>query len=234
MIDITTKFLYHLVVNAQNVNFLDYFRFAYYSNFHGSVPPLFKEQSGRTVLIDLYQPVDVLFQQMKSNYRNEVRRAEKEEIKFETEKDICAFVKYYNAFALQKGLKKISSYQIEKYRDYFLTKAVWNDKVLSMHACFIDAQQSICYLLYSASNRLSNEEDSKLIGYANKFLHFSEFKMCKELNLKYYDFSGIVEDPENKQEYGIGLFKKGFGGNIVTTKHCTSPFMTFLLRFISR
>lgn len=234
MISIYSSIYYHLVINSKNVDIKDYFRLALYTDYNGVKPIMFKEKLGKTVRVDLTQDIDEIFGKMKTNYRNEVRRAIKEGIEFYQSSDLESFICFYNSFAEKKGLQKISSRNVSKYPNYFLTKAVYKGAILCYHALIYDEVAQKVYLLYSASNRLDDEIDTKIIGIANKFLHYKEFELFKNNNVKLYDFSGIVEDPNNREEYGIGNFKKGFGGDIVEYNALYSPIMYLVLLLTNR
>ena len=231
MIDIETNKFYHLVINGTKVSTADYFRFACYTAFEGDSPLLFKKKEYKTSVIDLTQSLDEITSKMKSNYRNEVNRAGKEGVEFLKTENVDEFVEYYNDFATKRGLSLISVNHITKYHNIVLTKAVLGDLILAYHVTYMDNDIKKASLLYSASNRLSDNVDTKLIGFANKYLHVKEFELFKSLGYEVYDFSGLVEDPNNKQEYGIGLFKKGFGGEIIECKTYYSPLMALAMLF---
>ena len=81
-----------------------------------------------------------------------------------------------------------------------------------MHANIIDEDNNTATLLYSASIRLSDGVDRKDIGFSNRFLHYKEFILFKQNNLRQYDFNGISIDPDDKERYAISQFKASFGG----------------------
>ena len=231
MIDIKTNKFYHLVINGSKISSIDYFRLAYYTSYNGETPLLFKEKKYITSVIDLTLSLDDISSKMKSNYRNEVKRAGNEGVEFELTEEIDEFIKYYNDFASKRGLSSISKNNVTKYPNFVLTKATYGNNILAYHVTYMDDDIKKASLLFSASNRLSDNVDTKLIGFANKYLHFKDFEYFKEMGYTIYDFSGLVEDPNNKQEYGIGLFKKGFGGEIVECKSIYSPIMALALLF---
>lgn len=233
MISVTKKKLYHLTIYSDVVNFLDYFRLATYTAYKGKRPVLFQKDQRVTSIISLDQSVDDIFQHMKSNYRNEIRKAISLGISAIVDNDVEAFLKYYNSFAVKRGLACISNSNINDYPSYYITKAIYNDKVISYHAYIVDKENGIVRLLYSASNRLDDDIDTKTIGFGNKYLHYFDFEFFKTMGIKEYDFAGVCEDPNDKEKYGIGQFKKGFGGEIVNTYTYNSPLMAILLFFKS-
>lgn len=174
---------------------------------------------------------DEIFSGIKSNFRNEIRRAEKEGVTLAIEENVASFVKYYNDFAIQKGLYAITTKNVVKYPSSIITKAIGpSAEVLTYHAYIIDEDDKRVYLLYSASNRLDESVDTKLIGYANKFLHFKDIEMFKQKGMAIYDFNGIGGGGDfSKPATGIRLFKMSFGGTTVPTFNYYSPLMSLSL-----
>jgi len=223
--------LYHLCVGAHNVLLVDNFRLACYSDFLGVPPKFFKVQKRRTSIVNLESSMDNILSAMKSNTRNEIRRAIRDNYIFETTKDTKYFVSFYNSFAQQKGLDKISQKDITKYQDIILSLARLGNDILSMHATIIDKMRKKAFLLYSASSRFSNIGMCKQIGISNRFLHFKDLEFFKDEGLLLYDFSGVSENIEEPEKYKIGLFKKGFGGEMIDTVTVYSPIMSLLMKF---
>lgn len=214
------------------ISFIDNFRLAVYNQYRGEKRPpwLWRCRQGNTSVIDLSRPMDDIFSGIKSNFRNEIRRAEKEGVTLAIEDDVVSFVKYYNDFAVQKGLFSISANNITKYSSNIITKAVGpTGEILTYHAYLIDKEENRASLLYSASNRLHESVDTKLIGYANKFLHFKDMEMFKQKGMTIYDFNGIGSDDFSKPATGIRLFKMSFGGTTVPTLNYYSPLMSLAL-----
>ena len=64
-----------------------------------------------------------------------------------------------------------------------------------------------------------DKEKAKLIGYANRLIHWEAIKYAKEKGIKEYDLGGIFSDEEvekDKVKMGIRSFKLSFGGESVT------------------
>ena len=222
MIEIKEK-LYHLVIRGDRVDWIDYFRPACYTDFKGNKPCLFSCRRSKTIIIDLRQDMETIMSGIKSNFRNEIRRAEREGVVFSNQRDVKWFIDYYNDFAEKKGLNIISEHHVSKYPIFYITTAEKDGVVLTAHVSYIDNDLKTAYLLFSASPRLDGLVDSKLIGFSNKYLHYKDFEFFKGEGLNYYDFSGFSDDPNDKEKYGIGQFKKSFGGEIRETHSYYSP-----------
>lgn len=222
MIEIKEKF-FHLVIRGSKVDWMDYFKPACYTDFRGKKPFLFSCRNSKTIVVDLRQDMEAIMSGIKSNFRNEIRRAEREGVFFSNQRDVKWFVGYYNDFAEKKGLSKISEHHVTKYPLFYITTAEKEDVVLTAHVSYVDKDLKTSYLLFSASPRLDGVVDSKLIGFSNKFLHYKDFEFFKGEGLNYYDFSGFSDDPNDKEKYGIGQFKKSFGGDVKETRTYYSP-----------
>lgn len=213
MLDLSTSCFYKLKINANHVDFVDFFRPSQYNGFQGKIPRFMKKDVRHTLVIDLTQTEDEIMQGMKSNTRNEVRRAIRENFFFEPVTNHDEFVEFYNEFAMEKNIETINKGHLHKYgENLLLFKSGVNGITMTMHASFIDNDLKQVALLYSASVRFGEGIDKKNVGFSNRFLHYMEFLKFKELGYKTYDFEGVCTDPEDKERYPIGQFKSGFGG----------------------
>ena len=211
----------------------DIFRIVQYFGFRGEVakvPRSFQVLRGRSCFTDLTQDLDGLLARMKSNTRNEIRRAAKEGVQFEVVNDIDQFVPFYNAFCRSKGFNDYATKaRLAKFRNLLITRAVYGDDVLAMHANVLDDESKASLLMLSCSRRLDKNVNSKLIGWGNRFLHYKDLEYLKNSGYEYYDWSGVCMDP-NDSQYTIGQFKLSFGGVLVESITLRSP----LFRIVSK
>lgn len=199
---------------ANHVSLLDLIVPATYQHYEGRyIPLLYKKTRRYTNVIDLTQDTEVLLAKMKSNTRNEVRRAEREGVVCEFTEDLAGFVPFYNAFAQEKGLdSSLTIHGLEQYGNVLVGVSKHDEAVLSMHATAFDDCLHKALLLYSCSPRIEEDVDRKLIGRGNRYLHFREFEHFKQMGMTEYDWNGVCLDPEQTERYNIGLFKQAFGG----------------------
>lgn len=213
MLDISNSKFYKLKLNASKVDIIDFFRPSLYNFFQGRPPFFMKKSCGHTVYIDLTQTEEEILQGCKSNTRNEIRRAIRENFFFEKINDYQEFVDFYNEFAREKNIETISVSHLTKYgNNLLLYKSGLDGVTMTMHASFTDDDIKRVALLYSASVRLNDSIDKKNVGFSNRFLHYREFLEFKSLGYTSYDFNGVCINPEDHARYSIGLFKQGFGG----------------------
>lgn len=232
MLEIKNK-LYTQRFFAESLPLSDIFKAVTYTQYlgaHEKIPFYYKKIYGETATLDLTKPLDVLFQDMKSNTRNEIRRAEKEGCVFEYNYDYDSFVPFYNDFCISKGLKELiyTSATLKKYDKTIITMAKYNGLVLAMHATVVNEQDQCALLLYSCSRRLNENVDRKMIGWGNRYLHWKEFELFKKMGCTRYEWNGVCTNPEKKEVYNISQFKLSFGGNAVPSLGLRSPLFVFL------
>ena len=216
---------------ADKLPLSDLWKAVYYAGYRGdrsSIPFYYKIINGETAITDLRQTPEELLSRMKSNTRNEIRRAEREGIEFSKNVSYEEFVPLYNEFSLLKGLNdKCSIERLAKYNKTIITKASYNGQTLAMHANVINKESKFAFLLFSCSPRLDDSVDKKMIGWGNRFLHFKELEYFKLEGIETYDWSGVCTD-ENDERYSISSFKLSFGGEVRESLVIESPLYVFL------
>ena len=200
---------------AEDLKTIDFYKFVSYSYMRRDINnPLFIKKHRYTLLIDLTQNTDTIFEKYKTNTRNEIRRAVKEEVDFDLETNLTYFISFYNDFAIKKGQSLLSYNSLSKIKPLTITKASQNNKTIVMHSYITDIKTKTVRLIYSASNRLDTDSDRRLIGWANRFLHHQDMLYFKEKNIKTYDLGGTAHHTKKKDNHHIAKFKKEFGGKI--------------------
>lgn len=234
MIVSSNGFWYKSKTNAMSVNVCDKFRLSLYAPYLGKIPKGMKVLSGHTSIIDLTQSEEDILLGMKSNTRNEIRRAIREHFSFEKVESLDEFITFYNNFSQEKKLSEINKKHLLKYKEHVVMyRSGIGGVTLSMHATILDPEVKKAALLYSASVRLDYGCDRKNVGFSNRFLHYMEFLEFKKIGYRFYDFSGVCIDSNKPEKYSIGQFKKGFGGVEVDTIQLMSYSMALAL-FIRR
>ncbi len=176
-----------------------------------------------TLISDLTQDEDTLLSLMNKNYRNEIRRAEREgaEAYFYKACDILEdntildeFVEVYMRFCeAMDNVKLKHDLDMKKVWNYIsndcvlLTKGIQSDAVV-FHLYVMDSSNAV--LCYSASD-FRDSKDRALAGRLNKMLHWKDMLHLKSLGCKAYDW-GNVSTADTEKYNGIDVFKAGFGG----------------------
>lgn len=219
---------------ATKTSVLDWFIPTAYEHYEGKVPFFYTETKGNTSYIDLSLELEDILSSMKSNTRNEVRRAIKEGCTFEVNRDYDSFIPFYNDFCKMKGLDKPTTKEdMLRFKEVVITIALHERAVLAMHATVIDREASVAMLLYSCSARLEDGVDKKMIGWGNRYLHYKDFEYFKSIGLKRYDWNGVCVDESQPEKYNIGLFKMAFGGSLVDNIKLDSPARRIALKTMS-
>ena len=229
--------------HSRSLSLKDVFRIAFYGNFIGApsrISRFFHKNYYHSLHINLLLSEDELYKGLKSNTRNEINRAINASCEFLDCISIENFVEFYNVFASKKGLKPINTTSLTKYgANLKITGVSFQGEMLTLHAYYTDTETGITTLLYSASKRLDNINDSllKLIGYSNRFLHYQDILYFKKIGFLIYDFGGIYLGDDDRSQVGIAQFKKSFGGEIVKiTNYLSFPYLLSLycLKVLSR
>lgn len=230
MLEVKSRFVRNRYF-ATELSCFDIFRAIHYFNYCGdreNVPWYYSKKVGTSCVCDLTLGIDRIMASMKSNTRNEIRRAIKEGCTFHVDDDIDAFVPYYNDFCRSKGLNDYTSKaRILKYKDILSTRVEYNGMVLARHINILDKVGKNAFLMFSCSPRLDENADRRLIGWANKFLHYKELEFLSESGYVKYDWSGICLD-KTDERYSIGQFKLSFGGEITHPLMLRTPLYCLL------
>ena len=211
---------------ATGLSWLDIFTAVHYFNYLGDsskIPWYYARKAGVSCVSDLTLGIEKIMASMKSNTRNEIRRAIKEGCEFRIDDDIDAFVPYYNDFCRSKGLDDYTSKaRILKYKDILSTRVEHHGVALARHINILDKAGKNAFLMFSCSPRLDENVDRRLIGWANKFLHYKDLEWLVESGFEKYDWSGICLDKDDER-YSIGQFKLSFGGEITRPLMLRTP-----------
>ena len=189
-----------------------------------------------TILIDLEQSKEVLFEQIQKRSREEIRSMlSKTDFFFSaiaegiTRTLLNEFIECYNRFA---NAKKIPAAEVHRLSDYLenglltITRVFdKNNVVVAWHAYRVNADR--VFLIYSITTAYLHT-DSKMkneIGAANKFCHWKDLEYFKNLGVKLYDFGGWYNGNTDKELLGINNFKEKFGG-IITPNYNGIQYVT--------
>lgn len=216
---------------ADRTHWTDLFRPVIYSGYVGDpqhIPFYFGVTVGHSAYTDLKQDMKDIAALMKSNTRNECRRAEREGCVFELVSDMSEYVEFHNRFCISKGLDAIiDEDKLGKYKKILMAKTRLAEVSLAMHVTLLDEDSQRAVLLYSSSCRLEDGIDRKMIGWGNRYLHYKELELLKNMGYETYDWGGICTDTSDPR-YSIGEFKLSFGGKVFENRTLRSPLYSFL------
>lgn len=176
-----------------------------------------------TLQVDLSETPDEIFSHFARNTRAQIRKSgELDDLRFEfidhpTTDQLREFIDFYDAFARSKGMEPIPVARAEAYRvsgQFSLSRVANAYGALTWHANA--AAGGYVSMMYSASHfRSGDDELRKLIGRANRRLHWEELQYFRGQGRRYYDFGGWYAGSTDEQKLSINRFKEEFGGKKV-------------------
>ncbi len=163
----------------------------------------------RNGVLALDQELDALFGALNSGFRNEVRRAEKEGIAVSACAPVDAIDLVYPAYQEFCRSKHIAALPRPLLGHYarggflFLSLASIGGVAVQAHLYIAGAEEAILL----ASFPLPADVPRKLVGWANRALHWADIKALKELGMLRYNLGGMG-NPVTEQTRPIVAFKK--------------------------
>lgn len=177
----------------------------------------------RTLVIDLENEPDDIFISFHRQNKQKIKRAQREGYQHEvlnspTSSEISAFIDFFQAFALWKGIALLPENRFKRSAEAGVISITWmrdeNQIPLCGHAYLHDGNS--VSMIHSASHRVGKDSSQRnRIGRANRLLHWENILYYRHIGVKWYDFSGIFIDPLKEQEQNINEFKRSFGGQEV-------------------
>ncbi|MFN3302028.1 MAG: hypothetical protein ACK413_03320 [Patescibacteria group bacterium] len=167
----------------------------------------------------------------KGSCRWEINKAEKmkDRISIKINENIEDFLNLYNRFVkLKKHTNPISLRILKEYlrfSDIFLL--YFDGKPRVGHLFLRDENIKRVRLLFSATTRLESENEARLSGMLNRYLHWIEIQYFKNLGFKIFDWGGAGT---GKEVENITKFKMSFGGIKVNERNYI--FARFPMRII--
>jgi hypothetical protein len=138
-------------------------------------------------------------------------------------------------FAVSKHLPKLKS-TFYKYQSHVvITKAIYKDEDVVMHAYLFDDNFKRVRLLHSASLfRIEKDPQYRaVIGRANRLLHFKDMCYFKEKGYQEYDLGGYAHGTTDESLLKINQFKDSFGGALVEESDF-SPILARVYTFFNK
>lgn len=183
-----------------------------------------------SLVIDISQDEDSILAGIGPQTRYQIRRcATKDGVSGEfmtrPHDRLDEFANFYDGFARQKGLGPAhrAGLTAAAAANQLVLSAAWRDgEALVWHAYIIFG--STAGLLHTGSQfRGGTTEQTRLIGRANRWLHYEDMLRFKEMGLTKYNWGGLFEDTRTPERAGINRFKEDFGGQRVCTYNALVP-----------
>jgi hypothetical protein len=173
----------------------------------------FLKEACTTLVLDLTESIDDIWKGMNKNWRNQISKAQNENIIVRFNERFEDFHLMNQDFRKRRGLPASFISPEEMSRNYFLFTYERDGTLLGGHLCIKD-DRSIRQL-YSCSNMdQGNDVPRSVRGWANKLSIWEAIKYVKEEGLMEYDFGGYATGKLGEELKGINEFKLGFGGTV--------------------
>jgi hypothetical protein len=174
-----------------------------------------------TLKIDLTKSPDEIFRAFARNTRAQIRKSvDLDDFRFDFlerpgSAELDEFVAFYDAFADSKQLPRLHLPRVLGHLEsgfLSLTRVVGQGRTLVWHANV--RYQTHVGMMFSASHWRTEDspESRKMIGRANRRLHWEELLHFKQQGHHSYDFGGWYEGSADQQKLLINRFKEEFGG----------------------
>ncbi|MGD9804034.1 MAG: DUF2334 domain-containing protein [Hyphomicrobiaceae bacterium] len=177
-----------------------------------------------TLLFDLSLSEDQLLSQMKSLTRRGIRQAiEQSNVKFNAYSPqdlshrsdvLLQFMDFYDVFAKSKGLTLLRREDLLaqcRAGLIWLTNARIDGEILVWH-CHVATHGRARFRYGGSHFRQKDPELRKLIGRANRWLHWQDMRMFRDMSYKIYDMGGWYAGTDDTARLSINQFKESFGG----------------------
>lgn len=197
------------------------------------------KQLFHTLTVDIMQAEESILSGCTPNCRNEIRKGKKIGLDFyagpvkQTDGD------FINRFLSTKKLGRFNrAYLFDP--QSVVCMASLNGVQLATHMYFVSSSVGRTRLVYSAVadpvtlTFQSEVPTQRLIGIANRFLHFSAMLYFKMQGLKLYDFGGIGLEEGDPKIKGINEFKRSFGGTLITEYNYTPLLISTIEKILQR
>lgn len=182
-------------------------------------------QAFHTLHSDLSVGADGYLAAMNSSTRNQVHQMIRQGL-MGTKVGVPEFTEFHNLFAADKAIAGTSVKKLKSLGEsVWLTAAIWQNRALAMHATVVDPETGRARSLLSASARFEEPEERKLIGKANRWLHWWDMCQLHEAGIGLYDWGGVAKNSVDPDKQGINQFKEGFGGFPVEESHYYPVFL---------
>jgi hypothetical protein len=167
----------------------------------------------QTAVIDLRRTEDALLADIKSGYRNEIRRATREGVLHHVDlwpptSSLQRYLDSYRRFAHTKGLRPLDFGRLaalSRRGSLSITTAQVAGEDITYHSYLVDPGQR-ARLLYSHHDvRFTSDVERARI---NKFHHWHDMLFFRQAGVAHYDWGGV----DFAAPAGIASFKMAFGG----------------------
>jgi len=201
---------------------------AYMDCYSNQKPRFFRVENRHTLLTDLTRTPDAIFQSFPKDTRSQIRRCGQEQhFQLNLAGNLAQCRDIYNRFADQRGLSHFTPEDTARIGagNFCLLTMDKGTQAVICHFYLLSPPTGVANLLISASDPqyAGDAEMRKLIGHANRYLHWQGMNYLKMQGFHTYDWGGYVPDTADPVMQGINRFKRTFNGAQVPIYNYYSP-----------
>lgn len=188
----------------------------------------------RTAIVPIDRSDEDIFTGFKANFRNEIRRGDREGLQFSCEPPTRENMRCFSVFLKSRGLGGANLNYCDN-PHAFVTLGHRNTKFFASHLIILSPLQKRARLIYSATAPFGavepddGESQRKIVGTANRWLHYHDMRHFRDLGAVLYDFGGLGNETSGgKKVEGINKFKMGFG-SLEVIEYNQDPIWLYLI-----
>lgn len=172
-----------------------------------------------TILIDLARDQKDIFKDFRSNTRNEIARAAREDVRFTVASNHRRFFELYSAASRHKALPPTSEAYLRALgSNLCVTEGTGGADLVVAHVYVVDRSVARARLIRSISQFRDHDKSlQSTTGRLNRFLHYQDMMYFQAAGVRWYDLGGFHprEISVSQEMRNISEFKASFGGTVV-------------------
>lgn len=206
---------------------------AWLDSYINKKPVLFHQERRHTLLTDLSVDEARIFQNFPKDTRNQIRRCEREQhFTLSLHTPLEQFIPLYNHFAQERRLSPFSYEDAANigHDNYRIFSVDHEGQPIICHLYLLSAATGVINLLISAATSKYNHDTEmrKIMGHANRCLHWQGMRHFKTAGFHTYDWGGYVLNTDDPTMQGINRFKRTFQGTLTPIYNYYSPAYTLI------
>ncbi len=173
-----------------------------------------------TLLIDLSQTEDQIFESFSKSNRKEIRKSinndnliYKMHFKDIDDELIKSFLKAQNKFSKERDLGEWSFDQLKAYAEYnelYISTISTNDNTILSWRVHISSNKRARALVSNSFYHNGDKDFRNLIGRASRLMRWKDISYFKNHGFNIYDFGGWYNGSEDKKKLSINQYKESF------------------------
>lgn len=155
-----------------------------------------------TLVTNLERNEEEIFSRFTKNLRYEIRRAEREGVKYVwlgpemEERDVTEALNFYNEFVESKRfvVSTLTKSWVQPFIDIgalFISEAYIDDRLTAVHIYIADGKHAMLQFSGNLFRESLDNGEKQAVGRANKYLHWRDILEFKERGYVKYDWGGV-------------------------------------------